>query len=122
MRVRSVDFNNDWQFGKGKSDYKVDLDCLTQNIKTRLQSFLGDCFFAQTEGIDWWNLLGSKKILDLRLAVAAVILNTENIESMVEVDVKLDKARMVSITYSVVSVYGAISRSESFDPTGGLSA
>ncbi len=111
MIVRGVDSNNDWLFGKGKSDYKYNLNALAQNIKTRLQSFLGDCFFAQSEGIDWWNLLGSKKLLDLRLAISSVLLNTDGVTGLIEVSVSLNRDRCVKITYAVSTVYGEMKRS-----------
>lgn len=122
MRVRGLDSNHDWLFGKGKSDYRVDINGLEQNIQTRIMSFLGDCFFDQNQGIDWWNLLGSKRILDLRLAIAAIILNTANVQTMAELTVSLGTDRKLTIQYSVVSVYGEISRSFSFDPSGVINA
>lgn len=111
MIVRAIDVNNDWQMGKGKSDYRYDINALEQIIKTRLQSFLGDCFFAQNEGIDWWNLMGSKRLLDLRLAVQACILNTVGVNSITELSVSLNQDRNITIQYSVISVYGEISGS-----------
>lgn len=111
MIVRGVDSNNDWLYGKGKSDYRYNRDALIQNIKTGLQSFLGDCFFAQSEGIDWWNLLGSKRLLDLRLAISTVILNVTGVTGMIEVNVGIDSSRNVKITYSCTTVYGAMKNS-----------
>lgn len=106
MMVRGIDSNNDWMFGKGKSDYRYNGDALQQKIKTSIQSFLGDCFFAQSEGIDWWNLLGSKKLLDLRLAIATVILNIVGVTGLIGVSVTPNLERNVRIVYSVTSVYG----------------
>lgn len=111
MIVRGVDSNNDWLFGKGKSDYKYNLNALSQNIKTRLQSFLGDCFFAQSEGIDWWSLLGSKRLLDLRLSVATTLLNTEGVTGITEVSVAVDGKRNVKILYAVTTVFGDLKNS-----------
>lgn len=115
MRVRGIDSVGDWLFGKGKSDYKYDVNALAQIIETRLKSFLGDCFFAENDGIDWFNLMGSKNIRDLRLAVAAQILNTEGVNSLAELSVNIDGARKLTLQYSLVSVYGEISRRQTFE-------
>lgn len=110
MRVRSVDINNDWLFGKGRNDYKRDKMALAQKLKTRIQSFLGDCFFAQNEGIDWFNLLGSKRTADLQLAITTIILNTEGVTEITSLNASLNKTtRNISIVYSVNTIYGEVS-------------
>lgn len=106
MIVRAVDVNNDWQFGKGRNDYQSGINAIEQNIKTRLQSFLGDCFFAISEGIDWFNLLGSKNQIALELAVRAVILNTDQVTGLVSSSVDVDAfTRRITMTYKVNTVY-----------------
>ena len=71
MSVRAIDDNRDWQFGQSKQSYKVGIEETAQMIKTRVLSFLGDCFFATQEGIDWLNLLGkgAQKEEDLKKSV-----------------------------------------------------
>jgi hypothetical protein len=109
MIVRSIDGNNDWLFGKGKNDYKKDRSAIAQNIKTRLQSFLGDCFFALSDGIDWFNLLGSKNVLELRLAISSVILNTQGVTEIVSVNViENNSSRTLSVQYEVNTVLGRV--------------
>ena len=108
MRVRGIDALGDWNFGKGRSDYKQANNAIAQNIKTRLKSFLNDCFFDVTAGIDWFNLMGSKNIVELKLKVAACILNTSEVTSLIEVSTNLSNDRNITITYSVETVYGRI--------------
>lgn len=103
--VRSVDGNNDWKFGKGKNDYKRDLDAVTQNIKTRLQSFLGDCFFAVQDGVDWFTLLGGKSKAAVSLAISSTILNTEGVTSLVELNLEVTASRDLLVNYTVTTVY-----------------
>lgn len=106
MKVRAIDSSNDWQFGKGLSDYKKDIQSINQNLKTRLQCFLGDCFFDTTSGIDWFNLLGSKDRLSLNLAISTTISNTEGVTSIIQLSTNLDSAtRKITITYEVSTVY-----------------
>lgn len=105
MIVRSLDGNHDWNFGKGKNDYYRNNDAVTQNIDTRLLSFKNDCFFDANAGIDWWNLLGSKNLPAIKLAVTSIILNTEGVTGLIELSVNLSDTREVEITYRVTTVY-----------------
>jgi hypothetical protein len=70
VKVRAVDVNNDWLFGAGQQSYKSGMEALKQQIKTRLQSWRSDCFFAPAEGVDWNNYLdiGTKRLLDTDIA------------------------------------------------------
>lgn len=102
--VRAIDTDNDWLFGKGRNDYVTGNDAIAQNIQTRLQSFLGDCFFDAGAGVDWFNLLGSKNEQGLILAVKTIILNTELVTGLIELQVLLDSNRHLSLIYSVNTV------------------
>lgn len=113
MIVRSIDADGDWNFGKGRNDYLKSNTAIAQNIKTRLQSFLGDCFFAINEGLDWFNLLGSKNQIAVELAVRAVLLNTEGVTGVVSSTVFYDaNNRNLLITYVVNTVYTSVSNAE----------
>ena len=107
-RVRSIDTLNDWTFGKGRNDYKTGQTAVAQNIKTRLQSFLGDCFFSLESGLDWFNYNGSKNQLELRLAVTSIILNTNEVVSVREILISLSESRNFLLTYEVQTVYGTL--------------
>lgn len=107
MRVRSLDALHDWNFGKGKNDYKRDQDAVAQNIDTRLLSFFGDCFFNVSAGIDWWNLLGAKNQLSINLAVSRMILNTAYVTGIVQLSIELNvRTRNLHIVYEVETSFG----------------
>lgn len=108
MRVRAIDASGDWQFGKGKQDYKQNFAALSQNIKTRILSFLGDCFFDLEAGIDWFNLLGSKDRTALELAISTTILNTEGVTGIRLIDVTETPGRLMTVRYRVQSTLGEI--------------
>lgn len=105
MRVRSLDAAGDWLFGKGQNDYLTANAAVVQNISTRLLMFLGDCFFDTAAGIDWFNLLGAKNETALSLAVAAVILNTEEVTALNQLSIGLDVARNLTIKFQVQTIY-----------------
>ena len=105
MIVRAIDSDNDWTFGKGRNNYKRNQEAVAQMIKTRLQSFLSDCFFAANDGIDWWNLIGSKNQLGLSLAISSTILNTEGVSKLEELTLNLSDTRLFSVSYKVTTLY-----------------
>lgn len=115
MIVRGLDANGDWLFGKGKNDYKSGLTAIAQSIKTRLSSFLGDCFFNLGAGLDWFNLLGSKNESAIQLAVATTILNTENVTGILELSVNVDSIRNITIKYNVQTTLGQLSNAFQYD-------
>lgn len=105
MIVRGIDAEGNWLFGKGANDYLQANAAIGQNIKTRLQSFLGDCFFAINEGLDWFNILGSKNQIGLELAIRAVILNTPLVTAIRSLTVLVESNRNARFTYSVDTIY-----------------
>jgi hypothetical protein len=116
MIFRGIDIDGDWNFGKGRNDYLRGKKALMVNLKTRLQSFLGDCFFDLAAGIDWFNLLGSRDQLSLKLAITATILNTPDVTGVQVLNVILNpRTRAYTITYRVATVYGPISDDFIFD-------
>lgn len=108
MRVRSLDGTHDWLFGKGQNDYKTANAAIAQNIDTRLNSFLGDCFFDVGAGIDWFNLLGAKDQTALNLSIAAIILNTEGVTGMIRLLVNLSVTRNLTVQYQVQTIYSTV--------------
>jgi len=105
MIVRAIDVEDDWRFGKGKSDYLKDNQAIAQNITTRLKSFLGDCFFSLDSGIDWFNLLGTNEVLGLTLSIKTTILNTPGVTGIVDLSSDLDENRNQTLRYSVTTVF-----------------
>lgn len=107
--VRGLDVNGDWLYGKGRNDYVSNINAVAQSIRTRLNSFLGDCFFANSDGLDWFNLLGSKNQVALNLAVSAAIINTPKVTGILELSISISRARVVTIQYKVQTVYSILS-------------
>ncbi len=108
MRVRALDDNHDWLFGLSKQSYAVNENCIGQMIKTRVLSFLGDCFFAGQEGIDWFNLLerGSDKETLLERSISLTILKTEGVVGINSVDLTR-RGRDIIISYDVKTIFSS---------------
>jgi hypothetical protein len=106
MKVRALDINGDWQFGRCLNDYLTANNAITQNIGTRLNSYLGDCFFNLNAGIDWFNLLGSKDQTTLNLSISSVILNTTGVTGLLQLSSGLNHStRVFTAAYKVQTVY-----------------
>lgn len=117
MRVRAIDGAHDWLFGKGQNDYVQGRNACVQNINTRLYEFLGDCFFNNGAGINWFELLGSKDQTTLNLSISAVILNTQDVTGINQINATLTEARNFSVEYEVATSYGTAADTFVFDPT-----
>lgn len=102
---RSLDANNDWNFGNGTGSYVTNQQEIMLNLRTRIMSFLGDCFFSTNEGIDWWNLLDYRYRDRLENAVQDVIKNTPGVTAINSVDVILGANRKIRIYYDIQTIY-----------------
>jgi hypothetical protein len=121
MRVRALDSDHDWTFGKGQNNYFRNNLAVVQNIDTRLQSFLGDCFFDTGAGIDWFTLLGAKDQLSLTLSISSTILNTADVTGLEELSVELSETtRRLTCQYKVQTIYSQASGVFQFDPGGSV--
>lgn len=107
MRFRNVNDDGDWVFGKGRNSYLRGNEALMMNIKTRLLSFLNDCFFDTEAGIDWWNLLGGKDQKALLASIQRVVLRSSQVKRIVDMQSRLNN-RKFAITLSVEFADGEI--------------
>jgi hypothetical protein len=105
MIFRNLDENSDWRFGKGRNDFTQRNQAIGLNIRTRLLSWFGDCFFAQNEGVDWYNRLGSKNQQTLLEAdIRRIILQSEGVTGILTFDTILE-GRSFTANYSVSTIF-----------------
>ena len=90
MRVRNLDINWDWTFGKSQINYLRFQNAINKDIQMRLYEWFRDCFFALNKGIPWNIRLGhhnQKELLDrdIQNVVAGTtgVLNLSDFESYV---------------------------------------
>lgn len=107
MSFRNLDANWDWVYGQGVYSYVTGNEEISLNIRTRILSFLGDCFFATDEGIDWWNLLDYNKQEELENDIKEVIKNTDGVIAVETVDAVLGADRKLSLTYTIQTIYSS---------------
>lgn len=105
MSFRNLDGEGDWEYGAGLNSYATGENEILLNVKTRVLSFLGDCFFATNEGIDWFNLLDYNKQAQLENDVQNVIANTPNVVNINSVDVTQGANRALIVNYNIDTIY-----------------
>lgn len=106
MLFRGLTANNDWQFGSGTESYVGGEAAIGLNIKTRLLSFLGNCFFDIAAGINWFIYLGtpgqSQQIL---LSTQAVILQSYGVTKVNSVTLNQNKSGQAVLTFNINDIY-----------------
>ena len=112
-KIRAIDNNGDWTFGKGLGNYKTGLDALKQNIKTKLLEWKGDCFFNNNAGIDWNNRLSKRQqSLPLQREIKSLIVKIDGVTAVNNIDLIFDEdTRNLTLNYSMNTVYGNLTDS-----------
>lgn len=106
MIIRAVDANNDWTFGKGLSDYKTDEAAIEQNVRTRILSWVNDCFFALLEGVDWKARLDVGQQADLSEEIKLVILQSFGVIGVTAINLVFNgNNRLETITYTIDTIF-----------------
>lgn len=88
MIIRSLDTNGDWTFGVGKNNYLSGQLAIMENIQTRLNCFLNNCFFDMSSGLDWFRLLGTPGTKEeIVLTVRATVLQSYGVINLGQISV-----------------------------------
>lgn len=107
MIFRQLTSSGDWTFGKGINGYAVTENAIELNIRTRLLSWKGNCFFSLDDFVDWLSRLDKGQEDNLSRELRTVILQSFGVVSADIVSVNLDRAtRNMTITYRVTTIYG----------------
>lgn len=107
MSFRNLTATHDWTFGAGRNNYVTENQGIALNIKTRVLSFLGNCFFATDEGIDWFNLLEYRYQDRLENAVQEVVVQTPGVTAINSIDILTTADRKIRIAYDVQTIYSS---------------
>lgn len=107
MIFRMIDDTGDWTFGRGTQSYTKDLQALMLDLKTRILSWVGDCFFDLGAGIDWKNLLDYGMRTRLTNAIKILAFKTAGVIKVNDITIEVDSVRSADITLSVDTIYGS---------------
>lgn len=107
MLIRALDATGDWTFGQGTESYLYGELAIGENIKTRILSFLNNCYFDTGAGIDWFTYFGlpGKQQITL-LSIRAVILQSYGVVKINSLNVNMNEnQRSAIITYNIATIY-----------------
>lgn len=102
--IRANDENNDWIFGLGKNAYKANNDAIAQDIQTKVQEWIGDCFFNLTAGIDWLNRFADGNSERLEQEIRSLILKVDGVVNVNNLSIDLTNRDFIA-SYDVQTVY-----------------
>ncbi len=108
MRVRRIDKDGDWTFGRGRNSYAATSESVAQRVRTRLQSFIGDWFLDLDHGLPWFARM--EKPADLAVLEADVkrcVLETPGVQTLTTFSIVLDPdTRKCTIAVNGTDIYG----------------
>jgi hypothetical protein len=110
--IRSLDSNNDWNFGRSKQDYLNGRDAVGLDVKTALKEQLNDCFFNLPAGVDYYNRLERKQKNNLDEEIRTVILKRPDVVGLLDFDSQLSITRNYTAQAEIRSIFGEIYLSE----------
>lgn len=107
MIFRQLTSSNDWTFGRGISGYARDEQAIELNIKTRLQSWKGDCFFGLNDFVDWLGRLDKGQENNLKQELKNVIIQSSGVVSVNSIFGVLNHdTRHYVVTYNISTIFG----------------
>ena len=115
MIIRKNDENNDWTFGYSETEYLSDSDAVALDIKTKLQEWKNNCFWAMNNGIPYDIRLGykgQKNLLDED--VKQIILNNEFVLSLNSFSSTLNEEREYKADFSYTDIYSNNEQTSNF--------
>ena len=107
MKFRNLDANGDWTWGAGLGNYAINDQAIGLNIQTRVLSWVNDCFFDMTAGIDWYTRLGTRGQRELlETELRRIILQSSGVTGLISFDTILN-GRNFSANYNITTIYSA---------------
>jgi len=104
MIFRQLDSTGDFVFGRGRNSFAAGADSIALNIKTRILSWTGDCFFSLLDFVDWKNRLDYGQETLLLEELKSVILGSYGVVGINSVTVTLEN-RVIRIRYNIRTIY-----------------
>ncbi len=106
MIMRALTPTGDWRFGAGIANYNTGEAAIEENIKTWLNSWVGNAWFALKDGIDWRNLLDVGQEQNLEDSIRQNILQCYGVVAVNALEIVFDpRTRHISITAKIQTIY-----------------
>lgn len=110
MTFRSLTPSGDWTWGQGRQNYSVAEPAIEINIKTALQMFRAEAFWAADFGVDWLSLLSTTGATqtagNIILQTRTIIVQSFGVTKVNSVvPVFVSATRAFSLTYNIDTIY-----------------
>ena len=108
MRVRRVDKNHDWTFGRGLNNYANGSEAIWLSVKMILLSVRNDWFLDLDHGINWFEYWQKNpNMLEMEMDVKTHVLNVDGVVKIDTYDVSIDpETRKSIITLGYTDIFG----------------
>lgn len=107
MIFRQITSQGDWTFGKGISGYAINEAAVELNIRTRLLSWKGNCFFALNDWVDWLGRLDKGQEDNLNRELQNVILQSFGVVAVNSFTGSLNRlTRSYQVTFDIATIFG----------------
>jgi len=106
MKIRSLDINGDWNYGKGFSSLSQNSNAIKLNIITKLQEWKRDCFNGLNQGIDWASRVGSNQETLLKSDIQSLVQSLFGIKDAFNYYANYNsETRNLYISFSYIDIY-----------------
>lgn len=106
MKFRNLTSDGDWRFGKGLQSYLNGQDAIALNIKTYLKLWVGNCFFALQEGVNWRQYLDKNQKAQLLAGLQIAIMSRFGVTALTQLSADLDPVtRHLVVHYTVQTIF-----------------
>lgn len=104
MIIRAL-LAGDATFGQGRENFLSGQKAVEENIQTRLQSFLRDCFFDLQAGIDWLRFMSvPTQPQEIQLSVRAIVLQSFGVVKINALEVLVINRR-IAISMNINTIF-----------------
>lgn len=106
MKIRNLDRDGDFVFGKGVQCYLTGQAAIALDIKTYLKLWTGNAFWALQGGVNWRQYLDKNQKTRLLAALQTAIMGRFGVMALNELSANLDpNTRNIVVRYDVQTIY-----------------
>lgn len=106
MKIRNLTATGDWTFGKGLQSYLTGQAAIALDIRTYLNVWTGNCFWALQAGVNWRQYLDRNQEAKLLAALQSVLLARFGVMGINLLSVRFDRlTRRLTVAYDVQTIY-----------------
>ncbi len=106
MKIRNLDRDGDFVFGKGLQSYLTGQAAIELDIKTYLNLWTGNAFWALQAGVNWRQYLDKGQESRLLAGLQAAIMGRFGVMAINQLSANLDRrTRRIVVSYDVKTIF-----------------